>query len=98
MDERELYEKKQRARLEEWEAELEKLKATVSKTGADAQLALKRRLEELESRVQQGRARLEELSDAGEQKWESVQQRIDTALEAVKAGITEARKELDKSR
>ena len=93
--ERKLYEKKQRARLEEWEAELEKMKAKVSKAGADAQLNLKRRLEQLEDRVDEGRSRLEELTDSGESKWEALQERIDTALEAVKVGVREARKELD---
>lgn len=98
MEDRELYEKKQRARLEEWEAELQKLKAKVSKAGADAQLGLKRQLEALEDKVREGRSRLEELSDSGEKKWESLRERMDTALEALKAGITETRKELDSDR
>lgn len=96
MEERELYEKKQRARLEEWEADLDKMKARVSKAGADAQLSLKRRLEELERKVQDGRSRLEELTEAGESRWEAARERIDNALEALKVGLAEARQELDR--
>ena len=98
MDKREAYKKKQQARLDEWQAELDKMKAKVSQTGADAQIKLQERLEDLEGRIQQGRTKLSELTKAGESRWDALRASIDTLLEALKAGVSEARKELDKDR
>lgn len=96
MDERELYQQKRKAQLEEWQAEVDKLKAKARKAGADAQISLTRRLDDLERKLEDGRAKLSGLAESGQERWEAARDRIDNSLEALKVGVRETRNELEK--
>lgn len=97
MEEQELYEQKRKAQLEEWQAEVDRLKAKAEKAGADAQIRLQRRLEDLERKLDGGRTKLASLAEAGHEKWDAARERIDHALEAIQVGVGEARDELEKT-
>ncbi len=58
MNEKELYKQKKQAKLDEWEAEVDKLKAKASGVSADVQLKLNKQIKELEGKVEQGKAKL----------------------------------------
>ena len=57
MNEKELYQQKKQAQLDEWKAEVDKLKAKASGASADAQLELNREIDTLEGKIEQGRAK-----------------------------------------
>ena len=94
MDDRELYEKRRQAELEEWQAEIDKLKAKAEQASVDAQLELDRRIGAIESRIEQGKALLSDLAEAGEEGWDEARARVDGAWDALAAGAEEAAEEI----
>ena len=79
MSMKEAYEKKLQARLDEWSAEIDKLKAKADKKEANAQLDYHKKIEELESMRDAAKGKLVELKEAR-----------DDAVEDIKAGIESA--------
>ena len=95
METKELYEKKRRAQLDEWAAEIKKLKARASKAGADTRLELDRRIGELQRQIARGRTALAELADAGEEAWDDLRDRIDATWDEVEKRVKAALKKSD---
>ena len=72
MNEKELYQQKKQAQLDEWKAEADKLKAKASGASADAQLQLNKQIEALEDKIEDGKTRLTEIAEASEEAWDSI--------------------------
>jgi len=72
MNEKELYQQKQQAQLDEWKAEADKLKAKMSGASADAQLALNKQIEAVEGKIEAGKSRVAEIAHASEEAWDSM--------------------------
>lgn len=90
MSAKDAYEKKLRARLDEWNAEVEKLKARAAQLDADAQIEYNRQLDELRLRQQQAEDRLRELRTAGEDAWRDVAEGIEKAWDDLEAAVRDA--------
>lgn len=87
MSEKELYQQKMKAQLDEWKADVDKLKAKASGASADAKLGLERQISGLEENIDKGKARLAELANSAEDTWESVKDRVESAWEALKSSL-----------
>lgn len=72
MNEKELYQQKTQAQLDEWKAELDKLKAKASGASADTQLELNKQIKALEGKLEEGNNKLAEIVDASEDAWDSM--------------------------
>lgn len=83
MDRKDAYERKIAARLEELDAEVDRLRAKAAGATADAQLEAQDRMEELEDMRRDLRERFDALKAAG-----------DDAREELVAGLEDARKSL----
>lgn len=79
MNKKEAYEKKLRGKLSEWRADTEKLRAKAEQAEGDAQLAYYKELEELRSRQEAARGKLNDLRDAGDDAWEDLKAGLDKA-------------------
>lgn len=90
MSDKELYQQKLRAQLDEWTAEVDKLKAKASAASADAQLEMTKHIGALEGKLEQGRAKLAELGEAGEDAWESAKEGVDSSWGALKSAFSDA--------
>lgn len=90
MNDKELYQQKFQAQLNEWRAEIDKLKAKAAEATSDAQLALNRHIEELEALSQNATAKLAELSSAGEEAWDSVKKGAESAWDTLKTSFSDA--------
>lgn len=90
MNEKELYQQKRQAQLDEWKAEVDKLKAKASGASADAQLELNREIEALEGRIEQGRAKIAELAEASDDAWESIKDGVESAWDSMKSAFSDA--------
>ncbi len=90
MSEKELYQQKKQAQLDEWEAEVDKLKAKASGASADAQLELNKEIEELEGKIEQGKSKLAELADASEGAWGSIKEGVESAWDSMKSSFRDA--------
>ncbi len=83
MDEKKLYEQKLQAQLDEWRAEIDKLKAKANSASADAQLELSRQIEDLEVRLEEGSNRLSELSQASGEAWVKLREGLESAWDSL---------------
>jgi hypothetical protein len=90
MSEKELYQQRKRAQLDQWEAEVDKLKAKASVASADAQLKLNEGIEALEGKIEQGKAKLAEIADASDDAWESAKEGVDSTWDALKSAFSDA--------
>lgn len=91
MTKQEAYTKKVEAQLEEWSAEIDKLKARGKKSGADAELAYQRRVEDLERKRDEAQDQLEELRDASGDAWEDIKAGVESARESLAEALQSAR-------
>ncbi|MCK5779202.1 MAG: coiled coil domain-containing protein [Rhodospirillales bacterium] len=79
MSNKQAYQQKVQAQLDEWSAEIDKLRAKADKADADAQIALNREIDDLRDKKNQAREKLDELSDASEGAWEDLKTGIESA-------------------
>lgn len=90
MSEKELYQQKKQAQLDEWKAEVDKLKAKASGASADAQLEMNKHIKVLESKIEEGKAKLSELAKTGEDAWESIKDGMESAWGSLKSAVSDA--------
>lgn len=90
MSEKELYQQKKQAQLDEWQAEVDKLKAQASGASADAQMELNKQIEALEGKIEEGKTKLAEIADASEDAWESIKDGVESAWHSIKSAFSEA--------
>ncbi len=79
MSNKQAYQQKVQAQLDEWSAEIDKLRAKADKADADAQIALNREIDDLRDKKNQAREKLDELSEASEGAWEDLKTGIESA-------------------
>jgi len=90
MNEKELYQQKKQAQLDEWKAEIDKLKARASGASADAQLKLNKEIEALEGKLEGGKTKLAKIADASEDAWESIKDGVESAWDSMKSAFSAA--------
>lgn len=80
---KEAYERKLQAQLDEWTAEIDKLKAKADKAEADTQLEYYKQIEELRVKQETAKEKLGELKEAGENAWEDLKAGINSAWDSL---------------
>ena len=90
MNDKELHRQKYQAQLDEWKADVAKLKARAAGAKADAQIELNKHLKELDRRMHEAGLKLSELAAASEEGWSSVKKNVETTWAALKAGVNAA--------
>ncbi|WP_250655973.1 coiled coil domain-containing protein [Alkalimarinus coralli] len=90
MNDKELYQQKMRAQLDEWKAELDKLKAKASGSSADTQLKINKHIRALESKIEEGKTKLSQLAEKSEDAWDSIKNGVESAWDTLKSSVKEA--------
>jgi len=90
MSDRELYRQKRQAQLDEWRAEVDKLKAKASGVSANTQLEMNWKIKTLESRIDEGKAKLSQLSEASDDAWESLKDGVESAWDTLRSAVGDA--------
>jgi len=90
MSMKEAYEKKLQSQLDEWNAEIDKLKAKADSAEADAQLEYYKQIEELRSMQDAAGKKLDELKEAGDDAWEDLKAGIDSAWDSLSSSVKSA--------
>jgi hypothetical protein len=90
MMDRELYQQKMRAQMDEWKAGVDKLRARASKASADTQLKMNEQIKVLDSKIAEGKAKLSELSRAGDDAWESIREGMESAWDSLRSAVSDA--------
>jgi uncharacterized coiled-coil DUF342 family protein len=76
---KQVYQQKMDARLREWQAKIDELKARADQAGAEQKLEYYEQIESLRARQQKAREQLDELRSAGEDAWEDVKAGVELA-------------------
>ena len=92
MGAKEAYQDKMTARIKEWRAKIDVLKARADKAEADQRAKYYERIESLRRKQQAAAAKLEELRQAGEGAWDEVRAGMEKAWEDLKGAVEEAGK------
>ncbi len=90
MSMKEDYEKKLQSQLDEWSAEIDKLKAKADAAEADAQLKYYKQIEELRSMQAAANDKLDQLKEAGDDAWEDLKAGIDSAWDSLSSAVKSA--------
>lgn len=77
MNDKKLYQQKMQAQLDEWQADIDKLKAQAAKASADAQLEMNKQIKSLENHLDEGKQKLVQFAKASEEAWELSKQKIE---------------------
>jgi uncharacterized coiled-coil DUF342 family protein len=91
MSKRDAYVKKVQAKLDEWNAEIDKLEAKARAAQADAQIDLQQRVAELRSKRDEMTVKLQRLRDATEGAWEDLKAGLELAWEALGEAVHSAK-------
>lgn len=87
MSEKENYGQKIQARMEEWNAEIDRLEARADRSAEDMQLQYYEEVKKLRALQEEARRRLEALEEAGDDAWEGLRNDVDNAANAVERAV-----------
>jgi len=90
MNDKELYQQKKQAQLDEWQSEVDLLKARASGARADAQLKMNKKINSLEIKIQEGKAKLSQLAKSSDDAWDSIKDGVETAWDSLKHAFSDA--------
>lgn len=90
MNEKNAYEQKQEARLKEWAAEIDKLKARAKRADADARIKLNEEVEEAEAIQKKIEDSLAELRASTDDAWTDIKRGLDEASRSLSSSLRSA--------
>lgn len=90
MNKRSVYEKELEARIEEWNAEIAKLRARATKLEAEAQKKYLEEIEDLKARQDAVRQKLHELRASSEGAWDDLKAGVQQSYEDMERAIKTA--------
>lgn len=92
-DNKEAYESKMDAKLQEWQAEIDKLKAKSQSAGADAQIKYNDQIARLEQKKDEANAKLAAVKDASGDAWQELKDGVQQATSDLGDAIKSARQQ-----
>jgi hypothetical protein len=87
MGTKEAFKQKVEAEVELAQAKLAEFRAQAKSSAADARVKYAEHIEELEQKLEATKAKLHELSEAGEDKWERLKDGVESAWTAMSAAV-----------
>jgi DNA anti-recombination protein RmuC len=94
MSDKEAYERKLEAKLGEWQADIDKLRAQAKEAGADAQIQYQKQIDELRKYRDDMETRLAEMREAQSAAWTDIKGGVDKAWDDMSKAMQDAWKRL----
>ena len=88
---RDAFVKKMKAKLDEWNAEIDKLEAQSRQKGAEVQAGYQKRIADVKDKRQKARQKLDKMQGAGESAWEDLKSGVELATDALGDALKSAR-------
>lgn len=89
-DTREVYVEKMKAKLDEWNAEIDKLETKSRQKEADAREAYEKQIESIKEKRQATRENLDQIREAGENAWQDLKAGFENAAASLGEAIRSA--------
>jgi len=96
MNSRDAYVQKLKAKLDEWNATIDKLQAKADQTEAESKIKYEKQLADLRAKRKEVDEKILELEQAGESAWEGLKQGLENSWDILKASFTKAKSEFDR--
>lgn len=90
MNDKELNRQKFQAQLDEWKADIDKLKEKAAGAKADAQLDMNKLVADLEAKVKIASDKLAGLAEASDEAWDSAKKSVESSWDSLKSSIHHA--------
>lgn len=94
-EKRDAYVKKIQAKLEEWNAEIDRLEAKADNAAADARVKYQEQIAEAKASRDDLKQKLGELRSAGDEAWRELKSGLDEAWDSLSAAVKSARSKFD---
>jgi len=91
MAEKDAYVQKMQAKLDEWNAEIDKLKAKAAQAEADSRIEYQKQIQDLQERRQGAENKLAQVRQAGEGAWQDLKTGAQSAWDAMEDALKSAR-------
>jgi uncharacterized coiled-coil DUF342 family protein len=93
---REAYVQKLKAKIDEWNADIDKLSAKARQAKAGKEAEYREQIETLRARRSELEKKLTELQQAGESTWQDLKKGVETSWEALKEGYAAAKERFER--
>ncbi|WP_028574419.1 hypothetical protein [Desulfonatronovibrio hydrogenovorans] len=93
---RDAYVQKIKGKIDEWNAELDRLSAKADQAEGEARIKYQRQMEELQQKQNDLNDKLEKLKGAGDSAWEELKEGIERSWETWKHSFAKAKSEFKK--
>jgi predicted nucleic acid-binding Zn-ribbon protein len=90
MSDKEYYQQKLQAQMDEWKAELERLRAKAAGARAEVKHDLSHQIEGLEKQLEHGKAKFAELLAARDDAWETLKEGVESSWGSLKTAFKDA--------
>jgi chromosome segregation ATPase len=90
MSEKSAYREKLEARLDQWQAEIDKLQAKAAEAGADVRSEYEEQVETLREQQDAAREKLKEFDEASGEAWKDLRQGIEKAWDNLSSSVKKA--------
>ena len=90
MGERDAYVQKMKAKLDEWNSEIDRLAEKTNAAKADAKLRYQEQVDRLKAQSDTARRKLDELGAASESAWKDLRTGVDLAWESISMAVKDA--------
>lgn len=94
MDTKKLYLEKIQAELNEWKAQVELFRAKAASATADEKIRMNKEIKVFEEKIEDGKAKLSELSKSSESTYDAMKRTFETKWEIIKTSVVDMSKKL----
>ena len=92
MNEKDLYKQKIQTQLNEYQADIDKLKAKMAGASVGAKLEVNQHINLLENKIAEGNSKLEEIDKVRDDSWETVKEGFEEAWDSISTAFEDAYK------
>jgi chromosome segregation ATPase len=90
-EQKENYQKKIEAQLDEWRADIDRLKERARNATAETKMKYQESIDKLEHKMNEGRSKLKDLKESTGDAWDTVKEGADTIWDTMKATFAEVK-------
>ncbi|MDZ7633630.1 MAG: hypothetical protein U5L72_03945 [Bacteroidales bacterium] len=93
-EQKENYQHKIESQLDEWRADIDRLKERAKNATSEAKLKYQDNIDKLELKMDEGKSKLKDLKESGGEAWDAVREGADSIWDTMKATFAEVKEKL----